>query len=706
MKKILTAAAMALLLLGCAKQADDHSGILEKLAELDNRVTLLEGSIASLQSAVGEGVFVQKVEEYVDPGTGKTVGITVTYTSGRVVYFEIKPKDDYAGPVIGVIQNGAGQLVWAVDGIAIQLDGEYVPVNKTPVFSIDGDGNLIVTVDGEQTNLGPVKSEGATLQDGIFTDLAVTDSAVVLTLSDGSTVNIPFAEAFQLVIEQTEFTFSEPAPVEIPYTVTAKTANTVVGAYYDMDKFSVAVEANKVVVTPFTAKSSGMIMLYADSKVGLTSIVTVTVEAEGFRIVDTPYSATVDYLAPGEDAVVNANAVSNIAFDVKPQADWIHLVSVKSTAYVITLKLDDNRTGAVREGVVNVVKAGTEDVIQTIVIAQENAPAGTVNLSKNGTANSYIVTEAGEYKFKAVKGNTEESVGTVASAELLWETWNNQESVTKNSVIASVAVDGDFITFTTPETFHAGNALIAAKDASGAILWSWHIWLPATPVTDVADADYSVKNAMSRNLGALVDATIDTPTTVESFGLLYEWGRKDPFPGLGVLSGAGAITIAGEVSYQEGPMSVEDAIKNPAVYVYMPKGDWAAEGTDTATLWGETAKTVYDPCPVGYMLPQRNKSCAFWSGTKWTESTPPFVLNQENCAFSVGTLVFPLAGYIDDGGEGQKKAGTRTIVWSGRWDSGTVNGYGFYGYTDDGVAFRNQGNVRSRGGSVRCVAEE
>ena len=51
-------------------------------------------------------------------------------------------------------------------------------------------------------------------------------------------------------------------------------------------------------------KASGMVMLFADSKVGLTSIVTVIVEAEGIRIIDTPYSATVDYLAPGEDAVV------------------------------------------------------------------------------------------------------------------------------------------------------------------------------------------------------------------------------------------------------------------------------------------------------------------------------------------------------------------------------------------------------------------
>ena len=137
MKKILTAAAMALLLLGCAKQEVDNSGIEAKLAELENRVAALEGSITSLQSAIGDGVFVQKVEEYADPETGKIVGVTVTYTTGKVVYFEISPKADYAGPVLGVITSGTGELVWAVDGIPIKVNGKEVPVYQTPSFKID-----------------------------------------------------------------------------------------------------------------------------------------------------------------------------------------------------------------------------------------------------------------------------------------------------------------------------------------------------------------------------------------------------------------------------------------------------------------------------------------------------------------------------------------------------------------------------------------
>ena len=231
MKKFLTAVAMALLLVGCAKETVDLSGINEKLAELDNRVSALEGAIASIQSAIGDGVFVQKVEQYADPETGKTIGVTVTYTSGKVVYFEISPKADYSGPVLGVIRSGSGALVWSVDGIAIKdADGEEVPVNKTPVFTIDEEGYLWVSIDGgDPVKLGPVKSEGASLVDGIFKDIKVEQDKVVLVLSDDSIVNIPFAAAFKLVIEQKEYVLENNNTITIPYTVSGKTENTVVG---------------------------------------------------------------------------------------------------------------------------------------------------------------------------------------------------------------------------------------------------------------------------------------------------------------------------------------------------------------------------------------------------------------------------------------------------------------------------------------------
>ena len=710
MKKFFTLVVLALLAVGCAKEYDD-SGLRELINGLDARVSELETNVSALQSAIGDGKFVRKVEEYKDPDTGRTTGVTVTYTDGNIVHFNIVPTDPTQGPVFSVIRNGAGELVWAVDGQAIKLDDQEVPVYQTPAFSIDEEGNLWVEVDGKSTNLGPVKSEGATLQDGIFTNLAVTDSAVVLTLSDGSTVNIPFAEAFQLVVEKDEYIFTKNDPtVEIPYTVTAKTENTVVGAYYDIEKFSVQVEPEKVTVSAFSENASGMILLYADSKVGLTSIVTVVVAAEGVRILDEPYSETVNYLAQGEDAVIEANVVSNIAFEVKPVEDWIHVVSVKSAAYVITLKLDDNLTGEMREGTVNIVKSGTEDVVQTIKIAQLPAviETGPKNLSKKGAANSYIVTEAGEYKFWAVKGNSGQEVNP-AVVEVLWETWNNAEEVTANSVVANVSLSGSYVVFSTPETLKPGNAVIAAKDAAGVILWSWHIWVPATEVGTVDNAVFS-SPMMDRNLGALVAAEAGAEAPVESFGLTYQWGRKDPFPGPKAANSSSNATVAGVAlsstdgagEADESKITLEQSIANPTLLGHSKNGDWILPSENS--LWQDGEKTMFDPCPPGYRVPALEGNSYFFSGdasavTGWEE-------NKAQYYFAMGDpkAVFPFAGYRDDyGPDSMTHAYDRAAYWS---SSSSSDAKAAYLNVRAGSAHAKADAGKSRAGSVRCVVAD
>ena len=73
MKKFFTLALLVLLFAGCAKEYDD-TGLRELIAGLDVRISELETSVSALQSAVGDGKFVRKVEEYKDPDTGRTTG--------------------------------------------------------------------------------------------------------------------------------------------------------------------------------------------------------------------------------------------------------------------------------------------------------------------------------------------------------------------------------------------------------------------------------------------------------------------------------------------------------------------------------------------------------------------------------------------------------------------------------------------------------
>ena len=559
MKKFFTLVVLALLAVGCAKEYDD-TGLRELISGLDLRVSELESSISGLQSTLGDGKFVRKVDEYKDPDTGRTTGVTVTYTDGNTVHFNIVPTDPSQGPVLSVIRNGADQLVWAVDGKAVKVDDEDVTVYQTPVFSLDEDGNLLVKVDGKTTNLGPMVSGGATLQDGIFTNLAVTDSAVILTLSDGTTVNIPFAEAFKLNIDNTEFEYSTLDPISIPYTVSAKTEGTVVGVSgYNPKAFKVEVTDSKIVITPLKLGESAVVLAYADSRVGLTSFVNIVIEAE-------------------------------------------------------------------------------------------EAEDGPKNLGKKGTANSYVVTAAGEYKFPLVKGNGTDAVAA-ASVEVLWETWNNMEEVTANSVIAKVGLEDGYVTFSTPATLKPGNAVIAAKDAAGVILWSWHIWVPATVVETIDNGIYSAP-MMDRNLGALVVATADDAIAVESFGLNYQWGRKDPFVGVGTIGEESNATVAGvALSVTEGAgdadeakITLEQSIQNPTLLGHSKNKDWLTPFDNT--LWQNDVKTMYDPCPPGYRVPARDKTQPFHSGdlsavAGWAEATNWFTLGDP-------VAVFPFAGYRDD----------------------------------------------------------
>ena len=333
---------------------------------------------------------------------------------------------------------------------------------------------------------------------------------------------------------------------------------------------------------------------------------------------------------------------------------------------------------------------------------QEIDVSAAASLAEEETANCYIVKAAGVYKFPAVKGNTNDSVGSVEKAVVLWETWNNVEEVAQKSVIQSAMYEGGFIYFQVPEKFHAGNALIAALDENEVPLWSWHIWIPQTDFSNISEANVATREMMSRNLGALVDAPADGVAPVESFGVLYQWGRKDPFPGIGDAANNTPATVAGTaITYVNDQISLAGGAQNPTTFYYVDDKDWQNEGLDVvAALWGEAKKTVNDPCPPGYVLPARESGPAFWASSDIIGAS--YVsLEPDNCVIKVGAQVFPLTGYIDDADGTHKSAGQSALIWSGRWDSGTQNGYGFSGTV--GGDFRRRGTIRSRAGAVRCV---
>ncbi len=331
--------------------------------------------------------------------------------------------------------------------------------------------------------------------------------------------------------------------------------------------------------------------------------------------------------------------------------------------------------------------------------------ATATNLGDPATANSYIVdgsvpANAGaSFKFKAVKGNSATVLSGVASVSVLWETKNTSTAPSAGDIIASADYDqaageDPYIVFKTPATLTPGNALIAAKNAGGDILWSWHIWIPATAITSSTFGGIVANAMMDRNLGALVAAEADeAEPPVTSFGLFYAWGRKDPFP-------SPKTGVAGSVSYDAALMTVAESVQNPTAYVKTGGDsvkDWTTEMDNG--LWAKT-KTVYDPCPAGYSVAYRDKAETFWGGISGATG---YEFNTTYKWFKAGdpATVFPVPGYIDQGS--LEKEGVRAYIWSSYASSGDKN-IAYQMYVDSGsISVTEQ--RKSRAGNIRCVAE-
>ena len=261
------------------------------------------------------------------------------------------------------------------------------------------------------------------------------------------------------------------------------------------------------------------------------------------------------------------------------------------------------------------------------------------DLSRYGTANCYIVSSPGEYFFNAsVKGNSLEAVGG-KSAVVVWETKNTSEHVSTGDIIRDVIYSEPYIHFSIPEPFTPGNALVAVKNEHGTIVWSWHIWVTDYNPDLTAQKYISGAVMMDRNLGAL-----DAGVGPAAYGFLYQWGRKDPLIGSGDGSEYFAKTAPESV---KGKASSDDPHGSS---IWFPQ-HVVVDLFNTNNSWGPE-KTMYDPCPVGWRVPDGGPG-GVWDGIEW--GTPGIEGDNNagywiiNPPYSTPAAKYPAPGYTDGG---------------------------------------------------------
>jgi hypothetical protein len=239
----------------------------------------------------------------------------------------------------------------------------------------------------------------------------------------------------------------------------------------------------------------------------------------------------------------------------------------------------------------------------------------------------------------------------------------------------------------------SGNAVIAVKVGDD-IKWSWHIWVTS----------YVPSGAwLDRNLGATSGTATDGAAT---FGLYYQWGRKDPFPSAAALSG-GERTIYTSIDDATGAtyniadnkvtaaQTIDYTILNPKTFIGV-NGSWQTGSTTDDNNWGATgSKTIYDPCPAGYRVPV-NGTWAAGDFSAWDAT------NKGRTAADKGGW-YPASGSRSFAAGAVSYVGSSGFVWYAT-PASNANGY-FLDFAASKVS--PSGNaLRAFGLPVRCLLEE
>lgn len=275
------------------------------------------------------------------------------------------------------------------------------------------------------------------------------------------------------------------------------------------------------------------------------------------------------------------------------------------------------------------------------------------------TANCYIVSAPGYYQIPLVRGNAYKngSLNEAAfnTADGSYSSGNEDDvkikitnaerakaKVVRTTVVGSInESDGlapsiikgsngfDYLKFHVTNSIASGNSIIAACDASGNVLWSWHIWFISLSEDDlkpdflpynlgwIPDSQYD-ERSMTVSITQTRGAKKNFDFTVSQSGrttdntnscLYYQWGRKDPFPF--------ATESSLEYEYNNGNQSFANGVLPPETPYYNSySNEWYYEYTTSywgyreythySNLWGAddgTTKTIYDPSPAGYRVP-------------------------------------------------------------------------------------------------------
>ena len=361
--------------------------------------------------------------------------------------------------------------------------------------------------------------------------------------------------------------------------------------------------------------------------------------------------------------------------------------------------------------------------------------------------------------------NIQNAENQAMKAEVIWE--DCQNIVSTPAVTGSGA--NSYLTFEIKkENLQNGNAVVAVKNAAGTVMWSWHLWF--TPKSSLKKIPFtsggSTYNFMTDNLGwkytkwtgglkrevvvkieqqaetgEKKTATITLKQAAgnnvrEGYGNLYQWGRKDPLPGTdnfypntGYKFNDGYAIVGDQVADYTNSANIQRmekrtiglSIREPGIMLPKVGGGklswtnrqyvnlWSADNdkiNETETPIKNGIKTIYDPSPVGFKIPD---AYAFkdlsQTGAVWSNGYTLKVDNDKEIYFQAG-------GYRDGNDGVIKGVKNYALYWA---SAALIHGTGGPGYAYRALMSSSKFSMpitdtegfgtRSYGYGVRPVAE-
>ena len=404
------------------------------------------------------------------------------------------------------------------------------------------------------------------------------------------------------------------------------------------------------------------------------------------------------------------------------------------------------------------------------------------------TANCYVIHNPGTYRFPTIYGNAKKNGATNTKAYTSTKTGPNiltkflkadGTEITKPEIegianacliwqdtkdlISNISYNANYVSFEVKkETIHNGNAIIAVRNASNEILWSWHIWVTERDLSSVEVTNFQNKtyNFLPVNLGwcgfgnewyaprdvrarlkqaggkvvalnfTQTEKVLDSDYDIKNGNNpYYQWGRKDPMlPGNGIGdTDKTCYTTDTQYAFQHKGLNtseIKEYIRNPHKFNIKLEMDgkyynlWSTDNERTDANDDVVIKSVYDPSPVGYSLPASNAFTGFTTtgqnaGTNTTPGNPDeFNVKQP---FDNGwwfyiktnktgtTSFFPASGYRYYNGGSLNVVTTTGYYWVAGL-SNTLNGR-YLGFYSGGVYPLND-TYRSYSFSVRSAEEK